>query len=240
MSETDTQDQEDFQADHDEVLDDGAPDDGAPDDGAPDDEAPDEAGTDVVQVVDFDGQGDSEDDEDDEDTAIRALAIRHVLERQLVASQSLTEQLVEAATDVSAAVVHAPAIVVDEIRGGATLPTAFANTGTAVREVVNTAGGRVRTAVGEYVDGRATLPKAVVVGAADVAESVVRAQGTVAANAITGAFTVAGVAVRGGDVREALGDERQEVRATAVAAREQIVESWRHAREHVEAARSIG
>ena len=213
MSETETQDEQDVQADHEEIVEEDA---------------------DVIQIVD------DEHDDHDEDGAIRALAIRHVLERQIVASQSLTEQLLEVATDVSAAVVHSPATVVDEIRGGATLPTAFANTGTAVREVVNTAGSRLRTAVGEYVDGRATLPKAVVVGAADVAESVVRAQGTVAATAVTGAFTVAGVAVRGGDVREALGDERQEVRATAVAAREQVLDSWRQAREHVEAARSIG
>jgi hypothetical protein len=216
MSETETQDEQDVQADHEEIVEEDA---------------------DVIQIVD-----DEHDDHDDhdEDGAIRALAIRHVLERQIVASQSLTEQLLEVATDVSAAVVHSPATVVDEIRGGATLPTAFANTGTAVREVVNTAGSRLRTAVGQYVDGRATLPKAVVVGAADVAESVVRAQGTVAATAVTGAFTVAGVAVRGGDVREALGDERQEVRSTAVAAREQVLDSWRQAREHVEAARSIG
>jgi len=213
MSETETQDEQDVQADHEEIVEEDA---------------------DVIQIVD------DEHDDHDEDGAIRALAIRHVLERQIVASQSLTEQLLEVATDVSAAVVHSPATVVDEIRSGATLPTAFANTGTAVREVVNTAGSRLRTAVGEYVDGRATLPKAVVVGAADVAESVVRAQGTVAATAVTGAFTVAGVAVRGGDVREALGDERQEVRATAVAAREQVLDSWRQAREHVEAARSIG
>lgn len=222
MSETDTQDQQDVQAEEeaiDEVLE-------------------DEAGTDVVQVIDIDSEDDEE--AEDEEAEIRTLAIRHVIERQLVASQSLTEQLIEAATDVSAAVVHAPATAIDEIRRGATLPAAFANTGTTVREVVNTTGGRVRAAVGEYIDGRATLPKAVVVCASDVAESIVRAQGAVAATAVTGAFTVAGVAARGGDVREAIADERREVRAQAVAVREDLVESWRQAREHVEAARSVG
>lgn len=206
----------------------------ADDDSDDDHEDDSEAGTDVVSII-----GDGDDDDEEDEASIRALAIRHVLERQLVASQSLSEQLVEATTDVSAAVVHAPAIVVDEIRGGATLPTAFMNTGTAVREVVTTAGGRVRTAVGEYVGTRATLPNAIVVGAADVTESVVRAQGTVAATALSGAFTVATVAARGGDVREAFGDERREVRAQAVVARDEIVESWRQAREHVEAARNI-
>jgi hypothetical protein len=53
------------------------------------------------------------------------------------------------------------------IRGGAMLPTALANTGTAVRGVVTDVGGRVRTAVGGYVGTQATLPNAVVIGAAD-------------------------------------------------------------------------
>jgi hypothetical protein len=195
-----------------------------------------ETGTNVVSVVEVA----AEDDVDEAEAPISALAIRHVIERQLVASQSLGEQLVEVATAVSAAVVHAPAIVVDEIRGGATLPAAFANTGNALLDAVNTAGGRVRTAVGSYVGARATLPNAVVVGAADVAESVVRAQGTVAATAVSGAFAVATIAARGGDVWEAFGDERREVRAQAVVAREEIAQSVRQAREHIESARDIG
>ncbi len=194
---------------------------------------PDEAGADVVSIIE-------NDEEADDATPVRTLAIRHVLERQLIATQTLSEDLVEAVTDVSVAVVHAPAALVDEIRGGATLPTAVANTGTAVREVVNTTGGRVRHAVGGYVSARATLPNAVVVGGADVAESVVRAQGIVAATAVNGAFTVATVAARGGDVRGAFVDERREVRAQVVVARDDVVESWRQAREHVDAARNAG
>jgi hypothetical protein len=230
MSETDTQ--QDAQLNHDQVIEaTEEPTVEAVDAEVEAQDAPDETGT-VVVLHDAD---------DDEDEApIRALAIRHVIERQLVASQSLSEQLVEAATDVSAVVVHAPAAVIGEIRAGANLPTAFSTTGTAVREAVNTAGSRVRAAVGEYVDARATLPKAVVAGAADVAESVVRAQGTVAATAVTGAFTVATVAARGGDVREAFGDERREVRAQAVAARGEIAESVRQAREQIGTALDVG
>src|SRR4051812_25939402 len=132
----------------------------------------------------------------------RGIVIRHVLQRQLVAGQGLSTQLVDAATDVSVAVAHAPATVISEIRGGATLPTAFTRTGTSVRDVVTEAGGRVRTAVGEYVGQQATLPNAVVVGAADVAETVARAQGAVTASAFNAAFAVATVATQGGDVRD--------------------------------------
>jgi hypothetical protein len=166
----------------------------------------------------------------------RSLVIRQVLHRQLEAGQGLGAQLVDAATDVSVAVAHAPATVVDEIRGGATLPTALANTGTSVRGVVTDVGGRVRTAVGGYVGTQATLPNAVVVGAADVAESVVRAQGTVTVSALNAAFSLASVAAQGGDVREAFGRERSEVGATADAARERIGESVSRAREEIRAA----
>ncbi len=165
----------------------------------------------------------------------RSIVIRQVLHRQLVAGQDLSAQLVDAATDVSVAVARAPATVVDEIRCGAMLPTALANTGTAVRGVVTDVGGRVRTAVGGYVGSQATLPNAVVIGAADVAESVVRAQGTVTASALNAAFTLASVAVQGGDVREAFGRERTEVGATAYAARDRIGESVSRAREEIRA-----
>jgi hypothetical protein len=123
------------------------------------------------------------DDEDHgEPESTRDIVLRHVLERQLVAGQGLSAQIVDAATDVTVAVVHAPAVVIDEIRGGATLPTALARTGASVRDVVSGAGDRVRIAVGGYVGSQATLPNAVVMGAADVAEAVARAQGTVTAN----------------------------------------------------------
>lgn len=180
----------------------------------------------VVEVV-------RTDDDDVEPESTRSIVIRHVLERQLVAGQGLTGELVDAATDVSVAIAKAPAGVVGEIRGGATLPTAFSRTGTSVREVVTGAGSRVRSAVGEYVGTQAILPNAVVVGAADVAETVVRAQGTVTASALNAAFTLATSATQGGDVREVFGRERQEVSAIADAARDRIGESVSRARDEI-------
>lgn len=168
-----------------------------------------------------------------EPESTRGIVIRHVLERQLVAGQGLGSELVDAATDVSTAIAKAPADVIGEIRGGATLPTAFARTGTSVREVVTDAGSRVRSAVGEYVGNQATLPNAVVVGAADVAEAVLRAQGTVAASALNAAFTVATSATQGGDVREVFTRERGEVSAVADAARGRIGESVSRARDEI-------
>jgi hypothetical protein len=162
--------------------------------------------------------------------------IRHVLERQLGAGQSLGAQLVGASTDVSAALVHAPASVVDEIRGGATLPAALDRTRGEVRDVLSSNGTRVRTAIGEYVGNQATLPNAIVVGAADVAEAVLRAQGTVAGSAIDSAFTVATIAARGGNVRDAVGRERRDVSARADAARADIAESWKRAAEEIRGA----
>lgn len=180
----------------------------------------------VVEVV-------RTEDDDVEPESTRSIVIRHVLERQLVAGQGLSSVLVDAATDVSVALAQAPAGVVGEIRGGATLPVAFARTGTSVREVVTGAGGRVRGAVGEYVGNQATLPNAVVVGAADVAETVLRAQGTVTASALNAAFTLATSATQGGDVREVFGRERSEVGAVADAARDRIGESVSRARDEI-------
>jgi hypothetical protein len=171
-----------------------------------------------------------------EPAATRPIVIRHVLERQLGAGQSLGAQLVGASTDVSAALVHAPAGVVDEIRGGATLPAALAQTRTEVRDVVSSTGTRVRTAIGEYVGNQATLPNAVVVGAADVAEAVLRAQGDVAATAIDSAFTVATIAARGGSVRDAVSRERRDIAARADAARADIAESLERAAEEIRGA----
>jgi hypothetical protein len=171
-----------------------------------------------------------------EPEAARGIVIRHVLERQLGASQSLGVQLVAAATDVSVALVHAPATVVDEIRGGATLSAALAHTRTEVRGVMAGTGTRVRTAIGEYVGNQATLPNAAVVGAADVAEAVLRAQGNVAASAIDSAFTVAMIAARGGNVRDALTRERRDVAARADAARADIAGSLERAAEEIRGA----
>jgi hypothetical protein len=175
-------------------------------------------------------------DEIVEPDSTRGIVIRHVLERQLGAGQSLGAELVGVTTDVSAALAHAPITVVDEIRGGATLPAALVHTGKEVRGVVAGAGSRVRTAVGEYVGNQAALPNAVVVGAADVAEAVLRAQGSVAASAIDAAFTVATVATRGGDVGAALSRERYEVLAQADAVRADIGESWNRAGQEIHGA----
>lgn len=161
-------------------------------------------------------------DEDEDEDDQRTLVLRQVLERQLVAGQGLSMVLVEAATDAGVAVAHAPAGVIDEIRGGATLPDALTRTGTALREVVVEAGGRARSAVGEYVGAQATLPNAVITGAADVAESVVRAQGDVAAAALSAAFAVATTAAQGGNVRAAVTQERTELGTTTDEARERV------------------
>jgi hypothetical protein len=166
----------------------------------------------------------------------RGIVLRHVLERQLGAGQSLGAQLVGASTDASAALLHAPAAVVDEIRGGATLPVALAHTRAEVGGVLAGTGTRVRAAIGEYVGSQATLPNAVIVGAADVAEAVLRAQGTVTASAIDSAFTVATVATRGGNVRQALNRERREIGATTEAGRAAIAESWDRAFEEIRGA----
>jgi hypothetical protein len=185
----------------------------------------------VVEVVNT--EDDRAEIDGGEPESTRSIVIRHVLERQLVAGQGLSSELVDAATDVTVALAQAPAGVIGEIRGGATLPTAFAHTGTSVREVVTGAGGRVRSAVGEYVGNQATLPNAVVVGAADVAETVVRAQGTVTASALNAAFTLATSATQGGDLREVFSRERHEVGAVAGAARGRIGESVSRARDEI-------
>src|SRR5882757_5589159 len=174
----------------------------------------------VVEVARTD-EDRAENDDDVEPESTRSIVIRHVLERQLVAGHGLSSELVDAATDVTVALAQAPAGVVGEIRGGATLPIAFARTGTSV------------SAVGEYVGNQATLPNAVVVGAADVAETVVRAQGTVTASALNAAFTLATSATQGGDVREVFSRERHEVGAVADAARGRIGESVSRARDEI-------
>ncbi|MEN4473306.1 hypothetical protein [Mycolicibacterium cosmeticum] len=156
------------------------------------------------------------------DTQRPVLAIREVLGRQLAAGHSLSGELVTVATDTAAALVEAPAKVIAAIRDGATLPTAFGETGDAVQVAVGDAGARLRHAVGEYVGQQATLPNAVLTGAAEVAGSLVRAQGSLAASAVDGVFSVATVASRGGDVRDALDQEWSELNATAVAARDAV------------------
>ncbi|MCX2712665.1 hypothetical protein [Mycolicibacterium sp. J2] len=151
-----------------------------------------------------------------------ALALREVLGGQLAAGHNLSGELVTVATDTTAAVVEAPAKVIAAIREGATLPTAFGETGDAVQAAVGDAGTRLRHAVGEYVGQQATLPNAVVTGAAEVAASLIRAHGSLAASAVDGVFAVATVAGTGGDVRDAIDQEWSELNAAAVAARDAV------------------
>src|SRR4051794_2971484 len=86
---------------------------------------------DVQELIEVPVDEPNEDADEDAAEPIRALAIRHVLERQIVATQTLSEDLVEAVTDASVAIAHAPAAVVDEIKQGTTLPAALASSGTA-------------------------------------------------------------------------------------------------------------
>lgn len=174
-----------------------------------------------------------EDDEPTDPQRRPTQPLRDVLSRQLDVGHDLGSELIDAATNVSVAVAHAPASVIDEIRGGATLPTALAQSGTTVREVVATAGATLRSAVGDYVGHQATLPNAVIVGASEVAESVLRAQGRVAASTINATFTVATAAVHGGDVREVLDREWLAVGSTADVARVTVNDSWERAREEI-------
>lgn len=185
----------------------------------------------TVEVVRADDAADT-----DEPAQARGIVIRHVLERQLGAGQSLSAQLVGASTEASVALANAPAHVIDEIRSGATLPAALASTRSDVGGMLASTGGRVRTAIGEYVGGQATLPNAVVVGAADVAEAVLLAQGAVAATALDAAFTVATVAARGGDLMASLSSEGRDLAATARAARADIAQSWERAAEEIRGA----
>ena len=149
-------------------------------------------------------------------TAERRLtpAIRHVLERQLIAGQALSGELVIAATDVTAAVVEeAPAKVVAAVRDGAPLPAAFGQTGDALQDDRRRRGqpsaqrcGPLRRRPGDVAERRTHR-------VAEVAGSLVRAQGAVTGAAIGSALTVAAVATRAGDVRDTLDQEWRELAA---------------------------
>ena len=161
------------------------------------------------------------------------IVIRHVLERQIAVGQALGSQLIDAATDVTTAIVHAPATFAGAIQDGETIAAAWERTGSGVHEVVGEARVRLRTAVVSYVGHQATLPVAVLGCAGEVAGSVASAQGTVAGSALDGAFAVARAATRGGDVRAALSRNIEELRATAVAARGDVNESVKRAGQEV-------
>jgi len=161
------------------------------------------------------------------------IVIRHVLERQIAVGQALGSQFIDAATDVTTAIVHAPATFAGAIQDGETIAAAWERTGSGVHEVVGEARVRLRTAVVSYVGHQATLPVAVLGCAGEVAGSVASAQGTVAGSALDGAFAVARAATRGGDVRAALSRNIEELRATAVAARGDVNESVKRAGQEV-------
>jgi hypothetical protein len=169
-------------------------------------------------------------------SATSPLVLRKVLGRQLAAGQALSTELVDTAADLGEVLVHAPAVVVSAIRGGATLPAAVAQSGSVVSEAVLNAGDRLRTAVGGYVERQATLPNAVISGTAGVASTVIRAQGLVGGSAVNAVFSVGAVATDGGDVREAARLHYRTVTAKAEAARDDIGESLRSARHEVSAA----
>ncbi|QEN14243.1 hypothetical protein ACRDU6_17635 [Mycolicibacterium sp. ELW1] len=157
------------------------------------------------------------------------IVIRHVLERQIAVGQALSSQLLDAATDVTTAIAHAPAAFAGAIQDGETIATAWERTGTGVQDVVDDARGRLRAAVVSYVGHQATLPVAVLGYAGEVAGSVASAQGTLVGSALDGAFAVAAAATQGDDVRAALGRNIDELRATATAARGDVNESVRRA-----------
>ena len=158
----------------------------------------------------------------DDDEARAALAVREVLERQLAAAAALSFELLDVASDLTAAVAEAPATVIGAVRGGATLPAAFTQSSSALQGVVTDAGDRLRSAIGEYLSGQAVLPNAVIEGAAEVTGSVVRAQGSVVSSAVDAAFTVATVATQGGELRESIDREWRELAAAASSARQSI------------------
>jgi hypothetical protein len=157
------------------------------------------------------------------------IVIRHVLERQIAVGQALSSQLLDAATDVTTAIAHAPAAFAGAIQDGETIATAWERTGTGVQDVVDDARGRLRAAVVSYVGHQATLPVAVLGYAGEVAGSVASAQGTLVGSALDGAFAVAAAATQGDDVRAALGRNIDELRATATAARGDVNESLKRA-----------
>jgi hypothetical protein len=185
-------------------------------------------------------ESDDHESDDGEDEARTALPLRAVLERQLVAGQTLSSELIDAASDLTAAIAEAPAAVVNAVRGGATLPAALTHSTGALQDLAADTGDRVRTAVGEYIGNQANLPNAVIGGAAEVAGSLVRAQGSVAGSAVDAAFAVAAVAAHGGEVRDAIDREWRELSASASSARENVNHTFDVARQGVRQAVAVG
>lgn len=146
------------------------------------------------------------------------IVIRQVLERQIAAGQALSSQLLDAATEVTTAVLHAPATFAVAIQDGETIATAWSRAGSTVHGVADEAGSRARAAVTSYVGHQATLPVAVLGCAGEIAGALASAQGTVAGSALDGVFAVATAASAGENVRQALGRHLADLRSTAAAA----------------------
>lgn len=184
--------------------------------------------------VDFDEDFDDDDaDEDDEEYERAVIVLREVIERQLIACRTLSAQLTDTATDVTAALVESPAKVIEAVREGTTLPGAVSLTADAVTDAAIQAGSRIRAAVGSYVNSQAALPDALIIGAAEVAGSAIRAQGTVASSAFDAAFMVATTAARGDDVRDAFDEEWQGLLATVSSVRDDVDDTVSAARRRV-------
>ncbi|NTY60479.1 hypothetical protein [Mycolicibacterium sphagni] len=173
---------------------------------------------------------------DDEREERMKLAIRQVLERQIAVGQALSSQLIDAATDVTTAIAHAPATFAGAIQDGDTIASAWERTGAGVQDVLDEAGSRLRAAVTTYVGHQAALPVAVLGYAGEVAGSLASAQGTVAGSALDGAFAVATAAAQGDNVREVFDRNVGELRATALAARGDVSESAKRAGQEVRGA----
>lgn len=168
-------------------------------------------------------------DEDDRDTAL----VRGLFERQLIACRTLSAQLTDAATDVTAALVESPAAVINALWEGTTLPSALGLTGDALADAAIEGGGRVRAAVGSYVNAQSALPDALIVSTAELAGSAIRAQGAIVASALDAAFLVASTAARGDAVREVFDEEWRGVLATVSTVRGHVDDTFSAARHRV-------
>jgi hypothetical protein len=179
---------------------------------------------------------DHDDDASDGSEPATALVIREVLERQFEAGRTLSDELIVAVTDATAAVVETPAKLVAAVRGGATLPAALDQAGDTLQDTFADAGGRIRSSVGDYMGQQATLPNAVLTGVAEVAGSVVRAQGAVTGSGVHGVMTVATEAARAGDIRSTVEQEWRETSAVAKSVRQDVADAVAAAREGIRAA----
>ena len=188
---------------------------------------------------DYDDNGDDrdeydEDEHDDDDEYDRgAVVLREVIQRQLIACRTLSTQVADAATDVTAILVESPARVIAAVRDGASLPSALGLTGDALADAALEAGGRIRAAVAGYVNSQSALPNALIAGTAEIAGSAVRAQGSLASSALDAAFTVAAVTARGEDLRDTFDEEWRGLVASVASVRDDVEDAIETARRNI-------